>query len=178
MGSSQVLAVQCDAFTVCLSKGFIVCNKKRRKGSVLTCLLGIFPLDSLLLYGSCDLYKSIDPKNEKCRELQPGLYFPGVPLLSMADALLQGNEKSFWWSYSLLLMWWMQFCPFLSLTTFRVSINIFLRDVSIITVNTECGRLRKKRKLTNRKYQGLFFTQLTWVVQHFLLTCRWKGSKS
>lgn len=37
--------------------------------------------------------KGIDPKNEHCRELQTGLYFPDAHLLSTADGLLRGTDE-------------------------------------------------------------------------------------
>lgn len=49
------------------------------------------------IYGFCTatvtFLKATDPKNEYCRELQPGPYFPDAHLLLMADGLLQGKDE-------------------------------------------------------------------------------------
>lgn len=103
---------------MCLSEGFIVCNNKKKKKKERKCVnvARHFPIGFLASARRLWPLKSHWSKNEYCRELQPGLYFPDAHLLSMADGLLQGNELSFWGLQSLLLMWWMQmFCPFLSL---------------------------------------------------------------
>lgn len=52
---------------------------------------------SLWIYGVCmvtvTFLKAVDPQNEHCRALQPGLYFPDAHLLPMADGMLQGKDE-------------------------------------------------------------------------------------
>lgn len=89
-----ILSCLTPLLCMCLSEGFIVCSKNEGKR---VCKPGLAFSHWVLgfCWAAVTFYKAIDPKNEYCGELQPGLYFPDAHLLSVADGLLQGSEMSF-----------------------------------------------------------------------------------
>lgn len=73
-------------------------------------------------------WKPLIQKNEYCRELQPGLYFPDAHLLLMADGCAAGQRWAFE-DYKV-FCWMQMFCPLLSPSTDSVLSSTCLSSFS------------------------------------------------